>query len=227
MKKIGLLVVMLLLISSVALASPLTDYSAGKGSIDLTLRNTKETLSVESEHLTFGKKNNLDTTVTVGLSDKFAIQYRNFDAKSGNLSMGGDMAGGISTKLTSNEFNVLYKMGKNINAFAGLVNAQVTLGQSISDGPSMEIGTPTKKYLQVGVVASTQIADKTTLWGSVGVGRHLTNLEVGVGYEFAPNWEFNVNYRNLNVKNLQYMMTSEYSLDQKAKGFGYGITYKF
>jgi len=70
------------------------------------------------------------------------------------------------------------------------------------------------------------IADKTTLWGSAAAGKDLTNYEVGIGYEFRPNWEFNVNYRDFNVKNFS-VQSQGGGFDLKAKGLGYGITYKF
>ncbi|MBP2649447.1 MAG: hypothetical protein H6Q74_272 [Firmicutes bacterium] len=126
--------------------------------------------------------------------------------------------------MITNEFNVLYKLNKKINALVGLVNTKFEVCDF--DDPSGSFNSNTKKLWQVGVVGSTVIADKTTLWGSAAASKDLTNYEVGIGYEFSPNWEFNVNYRDINVKNFS-MDQYTASYEMKAKGFWYGITYKF
>lgn len=205
MKKLILIVVFLLAFSGVGLASPLMDYSQGKGSIDLTWRNAENS----ADGYSFEKKGNLDAAVTVGLGNKFAFQYRNFEPKSKD-----SYAYGSNLKFALNEFNVLYKLDKNVAAFAGYVTTKATYNDwYYSDSRS-------KNMWQVGVVGSTQIAPKTTLWGSVAAGNNsLSNWEVGVGYAFASNMEFNVNYREIKA-NVE-------DTDFKTKGLGFGLTYKF
>lgn len=226
--------ILMLMLSSVALASPLMDYSAGKGSVDLTFRNSENTGTIDGSSMTFDKKYNFDGAITVGLGNNFAFQYRNFESKSGDTSLGKVYVNdhptwpSLNSKITFNEYNILYKLDKNVAAFAGLLSAKGTLNLSGGvDGYTLYNGslpTDTKNYWQVGLVGSTKIANKTTLWGSVGVGSNLTNWEVGVSYEFAPSWEFNVNYRDVEAKKLAY---SGCNVDAKAKGLGLGITYKF
>ena len=235
MKKILGILVCLMMLTTVALASPLMDYSSGKASIDLTLRNTENSgpqvnaVGTFVNGLSYPKKSNLDAAVTFGLGNNFAFEYRNFEPTSKNFSLYN--VGGLpgvnvyqNLKLATNEFNVLYKVDKNVAAFAGYMTTKATWSASANSplitfphGPTL---SDSQNLYQIGVVGSSVIAPKTTLWGSVAVGNHsLTNWEVGVGYEFATNLEFNVNYREIkaNVQNNDF----------KTNGLGYGITLKF
>jgi len=222
MKKVLLLVVCSLLIGSVVYASPLMDYSAGKGSVDLTWRNTEST-DIEHSYsnpppvFVLDKKYNFDGTLTFGLGNKFAIQYRNFEPKLPDYQFSETL------HLKTNEFNLLYKLDKNVAMVVGFNNVSGTFSQT----GLPDWGLNTRSIFQLGVVASTSIANKTTLWGSVKAGKNLEDYEVGVGYEFRPGWEFNVNYRYLHLKNLSDDTFNDYGMEWKVKGSGLGITYKF
>ena len=210
MRKIVVMVACLLMVSSVALASPLMDFSAGKGSVDLTMRNTANSMFV----LEFDNKYNFDGTVTLGLGNNWAVQYRYFQPESAATDFGAPL--GMTLKMRTNEYNVLYKLDKNIAAFAGYVTAQETDGY-----PGLATYTSeTRKLWQVGFAGSAAIGKKTTLWGTVGLGRDLTNCELGVGYAITPNLDINVSYRSLNVNDLD-------GFEVKAKGLGFGVTLKF
>lgn len=89
---------------------------------------------------------------------------------------------------------------------------------------NQQTSSKTKNVWQVGIIASTVVADKTTLWGSATTSSDLTNYEVGIGYEFNPGWELNVNYRDLRVKDVRLGGGSG---EFKEKGMGFGITHKF
>ncbi|MBP2650978.1 MAG: hypothetical protein H6Q74_1803 [Firmicutes bacterium] len=218
MKKILITLTCLLMLSSIALASPQMDFSQGKGSIDINWRNTENSITNSDYAQDFSKKYNFDGTITYGLGNNFALQYRNFVPESKTTSIYGY---DVTAKLRTNEYNLLYKLDKNVAVLAGVVNAKGELNFENYGGTA---STDTKNYWQVGVVASTNIATNTTLWGSVAAGKNLTNYEIGIGYQFAPSWEFNVNYRDLKLKNFT---ADDVTPDIQAKGLGLGVTYKF
>jgi hypothetical protein len=236
MKKVLGIVICFMMLSTVALASPLMDYSSGKGSIDLTWRNTQDNGPMANGltgNLENGKdyerKGNLDAALTLGLGNNWGFQYRNFEPKSDdhvfNNALG--IPGATVTqnlKFETNEFNVLYKLDKNVALLAGYMTTKATLSASTNSAlivfPFGSTLSDSKNMWQVGLLASTEIAPKTTLWGSFAAGNNsLTNWEVGVGYQFSPGWEFNVNYREIK--------TSVESVDFKDSGLGFGVTYKF
>ncbi len=213
MRKIIVLVACFMMIGSVALASPLMDFSQGKGSIDLTMRNTEN--SIEGEG--FEKDYNFDGAATFGLGNKWAVQYRYFQPESDKTF------GVVTLKLATNEFNVLYKLDKNLAAFAGYANAKGTLSASAVSEERVtgdSASSSTKDLWQLGLIGSTALGDKTTLWASVGAGSDLTNWEAGIGYAFTPKCEFNVSYREFKVNDLD-------GVDVKAKGLGFGVTFKY
>jgi len=238
MKKMVVLVIGLMLLGSIASASPLTDFSAGKGSIDLTYRDTSidstQPFAISTFEGTSGwnKKYDLDAAVTVGVGNNFALQYRTFSPTSGttkNINNWFVLGSPGTIKFKTDEINLLYKLDKNFNVFVGRVGASGNMNDFTI--PSYSGSFPSKNYLQVGLTAHTIIADKTTLWGSVAFAKDLTNAEVGVGYEFSPGWEFNVNYRVLDAKHFDFIWgsgtTDSKYFGLKAEGLGFGITYKF
>jgi hypothetical protein len=209
MRKVVVLVACFMMIGSVVMASPLMDFSQGKGSIDLTMRNTENSV----EGVDFDSKYNFDGAVTFGLGNKWAVQYRYFQPESDNTYI---FPGKYALKLETNEFNVLYKLDKNLAAFAGFANAKGTLTEAGWGSAS----SSTKDLWQLGLVGTAALGDKTTLWASVGAGSDLTNWEAGVGYAFSAKCEFNVSYREFKVNDLD-------GADVKAKGLGFGVTFKY
>lgn len=226
-KIVFIALIMLLLGASVSYASPLMDYSSGKGSIDLTMRNTANGLYAMGESVSLDKKYNFDGAVTVGLGNKFAFQYRHFSPKSAATSFV-DSEGELSIgtlQMRTNEFNILHKVDKSVAVLAGVITTSgVATDQEVGSYETSNVHA--KTFWHVGLVASTEIAKKTTLWAGASVGTDLFNYEVGLSYALSPNWEVNVNYRGMDLRKL----SSDHSHPQgnvKLQGLGLGITYRF
>lgn len=206
MKKILIMAAALLLISGVCAASPLTDYSQGKAAIDITF-NPNQDLKFGSEAFD-GKASNLDGNMTIGLGNRFAVQYRQLDSEA------------ASGKLNVQEFNVLYKVNKHVSAYTGFSKSYY----SKFEGNGMEWKGPNNNHWQVGFIGSAPIYDKTTAYGIVSTGNDIRSWEVGISYAFTKNVELNILYRDYKVENLSWGGSS---LDARVKGLGYGLTFKF
>ena len=204
------------LMTSLSMAAPQTDYSPGKTTIDLTMRNTKEKYTGG----TYDKKNNIDWGVTTGLGNDWAIQYRQFNPKS-KWTTFNDRSGTILVKnqLKTREINVLRKVTDNVSVYAGIMGVQGVL--DYVSYPTLK--SSSKNKLQLGLVGSTKIADKLIGYASVGAGKDLTAWQIGAAYEVAPNMDFNVDYRQIKAK----MNFRGFEPDGEAKGLGFGISYKF
>lgn len=232
MKKGCLTVVLLLLFSSIGFASPLMDYSQGKGAIDLSLR--------PSNNLDFGdgsldgNNSNFDGGITFGLGNKFAFQWLNQNSKSktysGTISDGVDTAtGSVYTKLTANQFNLLYKLDKNFATFAGFTQAKNDLTVNGTFNGSAFSGTAGGKTIngwQLGFVGSFPMGENFTGYGTVGFGNKIENFEVGVSYAMAKNTELNLFYKSVKYKDLEFE-DADGKYDLKVDGLGAGITFKF
>jgi hypothetical protein len=185
----------------------------------------------------FDGKANLDWGLTIGLGNNFAFQYKGFNAKTDRYSynLGGMMpmmaADGddgyvdenssaltVKGKIKTDEMNVLYKVGKRVAAFTGVVRASSSFSPSFNSSyqegypndlyqDSLTVGLPElksedKTMWHIGVLGVAPIAKKTNAFGVVSVGKDYRNWEAGISYELAKDWEFNVNYRNMKIDKL-------------------------
>lgn len=201
-------------------AAPLTDYSAGKTSIDLNFRSSDINVTGGGVSPDYDKKYNLDWGITTGLGNKFAIQYNGYNAKSKDTTFISSIE---STKVKTQEFNLLYQIDKNVSVYAGSIKVK---GSVTDVENSVTYTANDKSKIQLGLIGSTKIAEKTTAYASLAVASDITNWKIGVSQEIAPNLEFNLDYRNMKVNDVQFVSGGN-SFDVKSKGLGYGVTYKF
>lgn len=222
MKKILGILACLMVVSSVALASPLMDYSAGKASIDLMWSGSQTKMSLPGiGNITGDTKYNLDSAITLGLGNNFALQYRNFEPR-GNAE---EIVGGYSMGMKTYEINVLHKLDNGLAVFAGIVPTRFLVESEIAGVQETGLG-PTKNYWQVGLVGVQNVGPKLKAFERAAAGSKWTNLETGLSYPLGSAVEFNVNYRYIKAKGL-VSLPGDGETDATAKGFGYGLTYKF
>ena len=163
--------------------------------------------------------------ITAGLGHKLAIEYKDFSPRSKETNYADITT--FNTKLTIKEYNVLYKLNKNISVFTGV--AQVKGTQAISGNADTDGGsasTQNKNIWQLGLVGTAPIAEKTTAFAATAVGSNLIAYKLGVSYEIVRNVGMDVYYSYNQYKNLQWESDNGQS-DFTAKGLGYGITYRF
>lgn len=201
-------------------AAPLTDYSAGKTAIDLTIRSSDININGSSIDPTYNKSSNLDWGITTGLGNKFALQYNEYNAKSKDTTFRNSIE---NAEVKTQEFNILYQLDNNLSLYTGVIKAKGSVNNSRIPIP---ITADDKSKMQIGLIGSTKIGDKTTAYASLGVASDITNWKIGVSQEIAPNLEFNVDYRNTKITSVKYSGIND-SFDVTSKGLGYGITYKF
>jgi len=214
-----------MLISNVALAAPLTDFSLGKTAIDVTLYPSMNTSL--TNNYGYDQSPNTDGIfelgATVGLGKGLALQYNQFNPETKWFN--GDWE---KVRLNSYEFNVLKQIAtcdrSFVAAFIGINRVGIT--DSLTGAP--DTYSDNKNVFQYGLVASQKIGPKNTkvsLFGKAGFGQDLANIEVGAAYALSKNLDINVNYRVLNVKNISF---GAYTLvNSEFKGLGIGLTGKF
>lgn len=208
--------------TSVGFAAPLNDYSAGKTQVDMTWRQSSIDAGYQDSTDSLNKKGGLEFGITTGLGNNFALQYNNYNAKSKDTTFP-DGAGGsyqVNGSLKTQEFNVLYKVDKNVSVYTGLVSLK---GNLTDDGTS---ASASKTKMQFGVIGSAKLADKTTAYAQVGVASSFTNWKVGISQEIAPNLELNIDYRRTQAKKMSFD-NGFGDVDVTSKGIGVGVSYKF
>lgn len=229
MKKISLIAtVMIFALSSVAFASPLTDFSQGKVAVDINFRPDADiTCSGSLTGSVKGKNDNIDLGATIALGNKFAFQYKNSNQKTKDHSLtltNPPLTINVArTEIEAQEYNILYKIDKGFAAFAGITNAKASI-----TGISNPVSYPGKSIsgYQVGIIGNTPIGKNLNAYGIIGVGDKITSFEFGVGYEIAKNTELNLFYKDAKYKDLE-VQTLNGKSDATVKGMGYGLTFKF
>lgn len=214
---VSLCALFLIAFTSIGFASPLMDYSQGKGALDISIKpNTDITLeSGDGSTDVDGKHGNLDAGLTYGLGKGWAVQYRYGTADTKSYS-------GKSIDVRAQEFNVLRKVDKNVSAFVG-----ATWVKPDFNGFSGIHGNSTTGY-QVGLIGVAPLDKKTSLYGIVGVGNKINSYEAGLSYAFGKELELNVGYKYAKYKDLDAGSSDKSgNFDYTAKGFQYGLTYKF
>ena len=227
MKKLLFTLAASMFFCSVAAASPLTDYSQGHYSLDLTVRNTDsssvfKTSAYTIDYNVFDKKTNLDTMFTLGLGGKFAAQYNYFAPKSESLSSFTNGEYRLQNKVQ--QINVLYKLNKNVAASFGY--ASVGTGFLFKNDSYNSDTIYTKSCLTIGILGTTTIAPKINLWGSFIGGKSLTDYKIGIGYAIQPNLDLNVDYRHIKIRDINCNFDGTTS-NGNSKGLGLGLTYKY
>ena len=220
---------LVVLLTSVAVASPLMDYSVGKAAIDLNYSRAKLDNSgamvggFYKWDNSYDGKGKWDFAGTIGLGKGFAFQYAQSSPQSKTYY---DFIGDydVNYKLCMTEFTVFYQLNPNISAYTGLVKAKGTWNYSTTG----ELSTDTKNIWQFGVQGYKKFDSKLTGFASAGVGRGFSAYKIGLGYEVVPNLEINAWYDYKKVKDMATQDSFiSYSEDATVKGMKYGITYKF
>lgn len=212
-----------MLTTGVGVAAPLNDYSAGKTQVDMTWRQSSIDATSQSANDALSKKGNMEFGITTGLGGNFAFQYTNANNKSKDTNLP-DGAGGTyreNGSLKTQEFNVLYKLDKNVSAYVGMVNLKGNINDEGS-GPSFS----SKNKMQFGLMGSTKLADKTTAYAQVGFASSYNTWKVGISQEVASNLELNIDYRRTQAKKMSFD-NGLGDVDMTAKGIGVGLSYKF
>ncbi|WP_312201401.1 outer membrane beta-barrel protein [Anaerospora hongkongensis] len=238
-KKVLLTLAAAMAVTSVAFASPLTNYDKGSLALDLnTSISPKAELTVDGMSESDDSKERLGAGISYGLGNKFALQYKFLDNKTqdyllyeysdpfnyDNLT--------FNAKLTGHELNVLYQINPNLSAYVGWTRSTLKATLTENYGPNPGNITESESIsdkrsnngYQVGLVGQTKLADKLTGWASLSAGNKVNAYEIGVGYDVAQNTELNFFYREVKYKDFNYDDTK---LDVKAKGLGAGVTFKF
>ncbi|MBU2704070.1 hypothetical protein Ga0466249_005222 [Sporomusaceae bacterium BoRhaA] len=213
MKKVVSGVAALLMLSSVGFASPLNDFSQGKVAVDVSVRPSSDVKA--SDLGTADVKSYMDYGLTVGLGNDLAFQYKGANPESETVS-------GFSGKLTTQEFNLLYKTSDNFTVFTGINQAKAKWNDN---GFSAE--GDTKSNWQLGVTGQTPLGENLTGYATVAAGQDTSTWKIGLGYAISKNLDLDVFYGENKYNKVKNPWNSNNTSDYTIKGMGYGLTYKF
>lgn len=232
MKKLSLMVLGFLFITSMAFASPMTDYSKGNTTLDFTI-NPKADIDAKGEydHHKYsasnldGSKYSMSIGITRALSDKLAIQYKQQRPESKDYWIDiEDVSLSVKAKIESDEFNILYKLNPNVSLFAGIDKNQLK-GTLVG----IDVSGIENNATHIGIIGTHKFNDKSTLYGIASTSTYKNNFEIGVGYALSKDVEFNLTYDYTKYKKLELpaiLNNSQPKLNLELCSIGYGLTFK-
>ncbi len=194
-------------LSAVACASPLQDYSAGKAEVNVgtTVAPAMATGVGGGKAVREEAKNKIEGGATVGLGNKLALQFKYVDSQ--------QKPSGNDYRLRTQEYNLRYKVDKNVSLYAGEMHAR----GAVNDWNA------TRNIFQGGVQYETAMGKNVTGWAGMGFGSDMQHYEAGVGYALTSNLDLDLSYQYTQVKNIG----GNNAVDMTAKGLYAGLSYKF
>lgn len=231
--KTGIVLLGAMLATQVGFASPITEYSVGKGSLDVNVSaNNKESVTNKVDgysdtSMSYDLKNRLDYSFTAGVGQGYGIQYRNMKTDS-NWAYNGSTDNVSKYKAKFQEFNVLKSLSKDSAAFVGAeqVKTDFTVQDPLDVTNTFGVSSKKKTIWQVGYIGKAALAKDVNVYGIVAIGKDLTNYDFGVSKKLGDTIELNVGYREKKIKNVDLYddAVGDFRHEITAHGMYYGMT---
>jgi len=210
-KKILLGVAVGMSLSTIAFAAPLENYDAGKAEVNIGT-SALPAMSIGGDGAnttTSGVKHRIYGGATVGLGHKLALQYRYTDSQM--------KPNEEEVNFRTQEYNLRYKVDKNVSIYAGEMHARLGL-----TGP--DSGEISRNIFQVGAQYQAPISKRLVGWGAMGFGSNMQHYEAGIGYKVADNLDLDLMYQYTEVKDFKTDVGSD---AVTSKGLYAGLSFKF
>ena len=194
-------------LSTVAFASPLQNYEAGKAEVNVgtTIIPAMATSASGGTSKT-DVKNKIEGGATVGLGHNLALQFKYVDSQQKPY---------YEYNMRTQEYNLRYQVDKNVSVYAGQMHARFGAKSS-----SREVSA-TRNIFQAGVQYEAPIGKNVTGWAGMGFGSGMQHYEAGIGYALTENLDLDLSYQYTQVKNFAD------TVDCTAKGLYAGLSFKF
>ncbi|GMA98977.1 hypothetical protein [Pelosinus sp. IPA-1] len=189
-------------------ASPTTEFEKGATSLEIgsTLNSKVSGRGTVSADVT--GKSGFKATVTTGLNDHLALQYKQgmFISEDSTLTMmtlsNTPVTMTTYAKATPRDLNLLYKINPNLTFIAGYEDTKISYGKYVNDA--------SKSALHFGLTGSQKLNDKITMFATLIGGKDVLLKELGVSYKMSTSTTFNLSYAERKVANLDLITPSPY-----------------
>ena len=199
-------------LSTVAFASPLQNYDAGKAEVNVgtTLAPAMASGSDNGETFKSDVKNKINGGATVGLGRNLALQFKYVDSQ--------QKPSGTELNMRTQEYNLRYKVDKNVSVYAGEMHARAGVKNSFVDASA------TRNIFQAGVQYEAPLSKNVTGWAGMGFGSNMQHYEAGIGYALTENLDLDLSYQYTQVKDFE---RNDRKYNTTVKGLYAGLSFKF
>ncbi|WP_378954137.1 hypothetical protein [Pelosinus sp. sgz500959] len=194
-KLIAVMTMGLMMTATTSFASPTANFE--KGAVNLEIGSTlnskvngKGTAAADVDG-----KSGFKAVLTTGLSDHFALQYKQgmFTSEDSTMTSGGLP---LTTYAEANlrDLNLLYKVNPNLTFLVGYEDDKISFGKYVTSA--------SHSALHFGLTGTHKLNDKSTLFATVVQGKNVSLREIGVSYQMSQSTAFNVSYADRRIKNM-------------------------
>lgn len=215
---IALTLGLMLIFCSVGLAAPVTNLEQGKVAVDLSVTKPQVDAENGGNKISFDKKTNWDAGLTVGISNKWGVQYKHQKSDTDTKQFG-EVSGKFDGKVQ--EFNVLYQFNPNLIGFAGIHKLSGNFDTSLG-----KYDLESANKWQVGLTGVTKLGGKLSGWATLAAGKNNVTYELGLAQALSKTWDLNLFYRHKKFNDIK-ITGAEKNVDVTVDGFGLGVTAKF
>lgn len=220
-KKVLALAAAVACVSSVAFATPQTQFEKGQWQLDLGAWNPKAEVDGDNIQHNLGdldsdSKWDFQGGLSYAFTDKLALQYNYYGLKTDldDFKTDGD----------EHEVNLVYGLNKNFAVYAGWNRIKNDLTGLNKIGNYED----TNNVAQIGLIAKAELAKNFDIYAKGAVGTKDTALwEAGLGYTIGDDWDINAGYRYLNTRLADEGNGFNDDTNITYKGFIAGISYRF
>lgn len=192
-------------ITGIGFAAPVADVSKGDAIVDVSYNR----LDVDGSTKKFDAT---EIALTHGLTNKFALSTGVTFTGNETISFYNQQLGSVEANIT--DIKLQYKATKEFAPFIGYKKWEID-----SEGPPADTELASKSGIQYGVIYNTKVADKTNAFAVASFGNDIKEYKLGLSYDISKNCAAEINYKKISLD------TNNRDID--AKGFGFGVSYKF
>lgn len=198
-KLIAAMTMGLMMTATTSFASPVADFE--KGALNLEIGSTlnskvngKGKVAADADG-----KSGFKAVVTTGLSDRFALQYKQgmFKSEDSTITSGG-LTMTTYAKANLRDLNLLYKIDSNLTFLIGYEDDKISYGKYVNSA--------SHSVLHFGLNATHKLTDKATLFATIVRGKDVSLNEIGVSYQMKPSAAFNISYADRRIKNMDLIV---------------------
>ena len=218
-KIIAALTMGLVLTATPVLASPTAVFEPGAIILELGSTLNSKVKGQGSFNVEADGKFGYKYSVIAGLSDKFALQYKQGYFRSETKTIAVPGKGSLTTYAKSEpmDINLLYKVNPTISLLAGYEHSKISYGNYVA--------AASHSTFHVGVTAAHKLDDRATLFATAVKGSGASLNEAGISYKLSGASAFTVSYAERKVKDVDLKILT--APTQKADYTMTGITCMF
>lgn len=213
----------LILTGTTVFASPAAEFEKGAVVLEVGSTLNSKVKGRGFMNLDANGESGYKYSITTGISDKFALQYKqgNFKSEQKTVTIGG---GSLTTyaKAQPMDINLLYKVNPNLVLITGYEHNKISYGQYVASDSS--------SAFHIGLSGTHKLDDKATLFATVLTGKDVSLKEAGVSYKLSAVSAVTVSYAERKMKDMDLKISPAPGLTlptQKADYTMTGITFMY